>query len=174
MRDARSASGVRAGRDCSSRTTSSASRTWTCACGRGPPDSRRRAWARPSLPHEGSASIGRASPKRIYYATRNHLLLAARVSPPGPSVARWIRTASIVALNLAFVLTTTQVPRRKGLSAFRRGLADHRARPLRSRCGRAGGNGKLKRCQWASQLNGCAAWRQLCVRIHRHVRRPIR
>lgn len=79
------------------------------------------------VPHEGSASIGRTSAKRIYYATRNHLLLAARISPPGPSVARWIRTASIVALNLAFVLTTTQVPRRKGLSAFRRGLADHRA-----------------------------------------------
>ena len=78
--------------------------------------------------HEGSASIGRTSPQRIYYATRNHLLLAARTSPPGPAVARWVRTASIVALNLAFVLTTASVPRREGLSAFRRALADHRAR----------------------------------------------
>jgi GT2 family glycosyltransferase len=80
-----------------------------------------------AVPHEGSVSIGRASPLRIYYATRNHLLLAARLSPPGPSVARWIRTASIVALNLAFVLTTREVPRREGLRAFRRALADHGA-----------------------------------------------
>ena len=78
--------------------------------------------------HEGSASIGRASPQRIYYATRNHLLLAARISPPGPSVARSLRTLSIAALNLAFVLTRERVPRREGLSAFRRALADHRAR----------------------------------------------
>ncbi len=80
------------------------------------------------VPHEGSASIGRTSPLRIYYAARNHLLLAARISPPRTSVARWVRTASIVALNLAFVLTRAQVPRREGLSAFRRALADHRAR----------------------------------------------
>jgi GT2 family glycosyltransferase len=80
------------------------------------------------VPHEGNVSIGRASPLRVYYATRNHLLLAARVSPSGPPVARWLLTASIAALNLAFVLTTTQVPRREGLSAFWRGLADHRAR----------------------------------------------
>ena len=88
------------------------------------------------VPHEGSASIGRASPLRIYYATRNHLLLAARVSPSGSSLARWMRTTSIVTLNLAYVLTTTQVPRSEGLSAFRRALADHRA-------GRYGRGGEL-------------------------------
>jgi GT2 family glycosyltransferase len=80
------------------------------------------------VPHEGSASIGRTSPERIYYATRNHLLLAARISPPGPPVVHRMRTASIVALNLTFVLTRSQVPRREGLCAFRRALADHRAR----------------------------------------------
>jgi GT2 family glycosyltransferase len=78
--------------------------------------------------HEGSVSIGRASPQRIYYATRNHLLLAARISSPGSSVARALRTASIAAFNLAFVLTRARVPRHEGLSAFRRALADHRAR----------------------------------------------
>jgi len=78
--------------------------------------------------HEGSVSIGRASAQRIYYATRNHLLLAARISPPGPPVSHWIRTTSIVVLNLVFVLTRSEVPRREGLSAFRRALADHRAR----------------------------------------------
>jgi GT2 family glycosyltransferase len=77
--------------------------------------------------HEGSASMGRTSPQRIYYAARNHLLLAARTSSAGPSVIRWTRTASIVALNLAFVLTTNEIPRREGLSAFRHALADHRA-----------------------------------------------
>jgi GT2 family glycosyltransferase len=80
-----------------------------------------------AVPHEGSVSIGRASSLRIYYATRNHLLLAERVSPSGPLVARWLRTVSIVALNLAHLLTTTQVPRSEGLSAFRRALTDHRA-----------------------------------------------
>jgi GT2 family glycosyltransferase len=77
--------------------------------------------------HEGNVSIGRASPQRIYYATRNHLLLAARTSPDGPSVARSIRAVSIAALNLAFVLARRSVPRREGLSAFWRALADHRA-----------------------------------------------
>jgi GT2 family glycosyltransferase len=78
--------------------------------------------------HEGSVSIGRASPQRIYYATRNHLLLAARTSPPGSSVARSLRTVAIAAFNLVFALTRAPVPRRAGLSAFRRALADHRAR----------------------------------------------
>jgi GT2 family glycosyltransferase len=77
--------------------------------------------------HEGSVSIGPASPQRIYYATRNHLLLAARTSPNGRSVARSIRIASIAALNLAFALIRTSVPRREGLSAFWHALTDHRA-----------------------------------------------
>ncbi len=79
------------------------------------------------VPHEGNASIGRSSPRRIYYATRNHLLLAARISPPGSSIARWLRAASIVSLNFAFVLTTRQIPSREGLFAFMRGVADYRA-----------------------------------------------
>jgi GT2 family glycosyltransferase len=78
--------------------------------------------------HEGSVSMGRASPQRIYYATRNQLLFAARISTNGSSVTRSLRTVSIAALNLAFVLTRARVPRHEGLSAFRRALADHRAR----------------------------------------------
>ena len=79
------------------------------------------------VPHEGNASIGRASPQRIYYATRNHLLLAARNSPTELSLVRWLRAASIAGLNLAFVLTTRQIPAREGLFAFMRGVADYRA-----------------------------------------------
>jgi GT2 family glycosyltransferase len=79
------------------------------------------------VPHQGNASIGRASPQRIYYATRNHLLLATRVSPRGSSVLRRLRAASIASLNFAFVLTTRQIPAREGLSAFVRGLADYRS-----------------------------------------------
>jgi hypothetical protein len=76
--------------------------------------------------HEGNLSIGRASPRRIYYATRNHLLLAARISPQGSAIARWLRAASIVGFNLAFVLTTSEIPARKGLMAFVRGVRDYR------------------------------------------------
>jgi GT2 family glycosyltransferase len=74
--------------------------------------------------HEGARTIGARSPQRIYFATRNHLLLAGRAAP-----ARWplgaARAASIVALNFAHVVFTRPAPVAAGLRAFTRGLWDH-------------------------------------------------
>ena len=50
--------------------------------------------------HEGGRSIGAESPRRLYFAARNHLLLATRHGSPGALAARW-RLLSIVALNVA-------------------------------------------------------------------------
>lgn len=77
--------------------------------------------------HEGSVSIGPDSDRRIYFATRNHLLLAARVSASQPFPVRWLRGACIVALNLAHVLFTSPVSRRRGLAGLARGFQDHLA-----------------------------------------------
>ena len=75
--------------------------------------------------HAGSRTIGRRSPRRLYFATRNHLRLAARVAP-APSVGRHVlRTASIVSLNIAHALLTSEAPRLAGLAAVLRGGWDH-------------------------------------------------
>jgi GT2 family glycosyltransferase len=77
--------------------------------------------------HEGSLSIGRASALRTYFATRNHLLLASRVSPHRSGLSRLAQTGAIGALNLAHVLVSGEVPRREGLRGFAAGLRDHLA-----------------------------------------------
>ena len=80
--------------------------------------------------HEGHRSIGPASASRLYYAARNHLLLAASAAPVGRlrSVARCV---SIVAFNLAYALRVPGIPVAAGLSAVLAGTADH----LRGRYG---------------------------------------
>jgi len=50
--------------------------------------------------HEGSRSIGANSPRRLYFAARNHLRMASRLAP-GTSIGSLSRSAAIVALNLA-------------------------------------------------------------------------
>ena len=50
--------------------------------------------------HEGGASLDAASPRRLYFAARNHLLLARRIGPGGRLVSIG-RTWWIVMLNLA-------------------------------------------------------------------------
>lgn len=80
--------------------------------------------------HEGQASIGRASSTRAYYAVRNHLLVASRSARGG----RWLRTTSVLALNVAHVLFTSGLPRIAGLVAVARGARDH----FRGRYGAAG------------------------------------
>jgi GT2 family glycosyltransferase len=77
--------------------------------------------------HEGSHSIGLRSPRRLYFAARNHLLLAQRTSPLAalPSLARG---GSIAALNLAHAVFTSPAPLVPGLRAVARGLRDHLAR----------------------------------------------
>lgn len=74
--------------------------------------------------HGGSATLGGASPDRMYYAARNHLqALAQRAPARGP--ARWGRTALVVGLNLAHALRGTGVPRMAALRAVAQGVADH-------------------------------------------------
>jgi len=82
---------------------------------------------RASVLHEGNLSIGRTSQLRVYYATRNHLLIASRFGA-GLRASRWIRTGSVLVLNLALVATTRDLPRRSGLSGFAAGVRDYFAR----------------------------------------------
>jgi len=77
--------------------------------------------------HEGSRSIGRASSHRIYFATRNHLLLAGRCSPSRSVAARYFRTAAVLGFNLAHVLLTSNVSFADGLRGFVEGARDHLA-----------------------------------------------
>jgi len=74
--------------------------------------------------HDGSLTIGRRSAGRLYFATRNHLLLAARVAPSSP-VHRAFRTASILALNIAHALLTSEAPLLQGLHGVVQGAWHH-------------------------------------------------
>src|ERR1051325_10268347 len=66
--------------------------------------------------HEGARSIGPQTPPRLYYAARNHLRLANRNSASDSDGARWLRTLSVVALNVAHATRTNggSLPRRLG------------------------------------------------------------
>jgi GT2 family glycosyltransferase/glycosyltransferase involved in cell wall biosynthesis len=74
--------------------------------------------------HEGGVSIGRRSPRRVYFATRNHLRVASELGTGG-SVARGARTATVLALNTAYVLTSRDVALLPGLAAVGRGARDY-------------------------------------------------
>jgi GT2 family glycosyltransferase len=76
-----------------------------------------RAW------HEGSRSIGRRSPRRIYFATRNHLRLAGSLEPR--PIHRAVRAAFIIGLNTAYELTTPDAPLWSGVAALIRGSWHH-------------------------------------------------
>jgi hypothetical protein len=76
--------------------------------------------------HGGSQTIGRASPRRLYFAARNHLLLARRAAPcPAPLAA--LRGALIVAFNLGHALLRSPVPAAQGIAAVGRGVRHHLA-----------------------------------------------
>jgi GT2 family glycosyltransferase len=68
--------------------------------------------------HEGGRSIGRRSARRVYFATRNHLRLAARAGAPR---GRRVRSAVVVGLNAAYVLVAVEAPLVSGLAAVARG-----------------------------------------------------
>jgi GT2 family glycosyltransferase/glycosyltransferase involved in cell wall biosynthesis len=72
--------------------------------------------------HEGGRSIGRRSPKRIYFGTRNHLRLAARV---GNTTTRPGRLALVAGFNAAYVLVSPESPLVGGSAAFVRGVWHH-------------------------------------------------
>jgi GT2 family glycosyltransferase/glycosyltransferase involved in cell wall biosynthesis len=70
--------------------------------------------------HEGGRSIGADAPLRLYFAARNHLLLASRNGNP-----QRLRTLSILALNIAHAFRTTGATLPARLSAVARGVRDH-------------------------------------------------
>jgi GT2 family glycosyltransferase len=77
--------------------------------------------------HQGGLSIGRRSPRRVYFATRNHLRLSARVLRSS-AAATVLRGALIVAWNAAYAITSPDVPTAGGLAAVARGTWHHLTR----------------------------------------------
>jgi GT2 family glycosyltransferase len=77
--------------------------------------------------HEGGRSIGSSSPERLYFAARNHLLLARRTAPAASALARAYQQSAIVALNVghAMIAGGGSMPRR--LAAVMRGTRDYLA-----------------------------------------------
>ena len=90
---------------------------------------RARGWATYCDPsvfvlHEGHRSIGRRSGRRLYFATRNHLLLATRFPPGGSWLTRAVRLAMVMALNLGHAASGRVAPRVAGLAGWTRGVVD--------------------------------------------------
>jgi len=75
--------------------------------------------------HEGGRSIGKRSPRRIYFATRNHMLMADRVASTSVPPVALVRNGFITGLNLAHVLFTADTPRKEGLEAMVQGIWHH-------------------------------------------------
>jgi GT2 family glycosyltransferase len=75
--------------------------------------------------HHGSRTIGARSARRIYFATRNHLLMLRRTAPPLPRTLTAVRTGYVIALNLAHALSGRRSPIVGGVAAFGRGLWHH-------------------------------------------------
>ncbi|MEO7271860.1 MAG: glycosyltransferase, partial [Vicinamibacterales bacterium] len=73
--------------------------------------------------HEGGHAIGRRSARRVYFATRNHLRLSARLQPRRGR--RALTAGAILALNTAYVLTSPDAPLWSGLAAVVRGGWHH-------------------------------------------------
>jgi GT2 family glycosyltransferase len=74
---------------------------------------------RATVYHEGGQSLGATSPRRFYFAARNHLLLARRAEPSAGPFRFWSRTCSIVLLNLAHAVVSRggSLPARLGAAA---------------------------------------------------------
>jgi len=74
---------------------------------------------RATVYHEGGQSLGATSPRRFYFAARNHLLLARRAEPTAGRLRSWTRTWSIVMLNLAHAVVAPggSLPARLGAAA---------------------------------------------------------
>jgi GT2 family glycosyltransferase/glycosyltransferase involved in cell wall biosynthesis len=75
--------------------------------------------------HEGGQAIGAQSPRRLYFAARNHLLLAQTHAAGDRSVKRAARALFIIALNLAHSVRTSGGSLPARLGATLRGLRDH-------------------------------------------------
>jgi GT2 family glycosyltransferase len=82
--------------------------------------------------HEGSRSMGATSTRRLYFASRNHLLLAS--TRPGNWLVRTARATAIVGYNAAYALTSSGGTLPSRLAAVAHGVRDH----LRGRYGADG------------------------------------
>lgn len=74
--------------------------------------------------HEGGRSIGPQSPRRLYFAARNHLRLAAQAAPTGP-LHGVLRALIIVVLTLAFAVRAPGASVLRRVEAVLRGVRDH-------------------------------------------------
>jgi len=74
--------------------------------------------------HEGHLSIGAGSASRLYYAARNHLLLAQSALPL-TGLRAFVRAAGIVGLNLTYAVRAPGMPRLAALRAVISGISDH-------------------------------------------------
>lgn len=75
--------------------------------------------------HEGSRSIGADSSRRLYFAARNHLLVASRRSPSTDPLEQMGRALWIVTLNLGHAMVSRGGTRWGRLAAVARGTRDH-------------------------------------------------
>jgi GT2 family glycosyltransferase len=85
---------------------------------------------RAAVLHEGSRTLGTASPRRLYFAARNHLRAAAN-RPASTVVAGLARGAAIVGYNLAHAVKAPGGTLAGRVGAVLRGTRDH----LRGRYG---------------------------------------
>jgi GT2 family glycosyltransferase len=81
--------------------------------------------------HEGGRSIGIESPRRLYFAARNHLLMARRIPTSAAPFMVAYRHFSILALNLAHAMRSRGGSLPARLGAVSRGACDY----LRGRFG---------------------------------------
>jgi len=75
--------------------------------------------------HEGSRSIGRLSARRLYFAARNHLLLAYKLAPNESAARRVTRAVMIAGLNTMHALKAPGDTLPARLGAVARGTADY-------------------------------------------------
>ena len=76
------------------------------------------------VPRRTPSRSARASASRLYYAARNHLLLAQDAAPL-TGLRAFARAAGIVLLNVAYALRAPGMPRLAALQAVARGTVDH-------------------------------------------------
>jgi GT2 family glycosyltransferase/glycosyltransferase involved in cell wall biosynthesis len=75
--------------------------------------------------HEGSRAIGAQSPARLYFAARNHLLLASRADATNATMPALMRMGTIVALNAAHAIRSHGGSLPARLAAVARGTRDY-------------------------------------------------
>jgi GT2 family glycosyltransferase len=90
---------------------------------------------RAAVYHEGGQSLGARSPRRFYFAARNHLMLARRSEPSAGSLRSFYRACSIVVLNLAHAVVSPGGSLAARIGAVARGTRDY----ARGRFGSADG-----------------------------------